>query len=315
LYEERHAVATIVTVTINPAIDASCSIERVAPERKLHCSEPRWDAGGGGVNVARAIRHLGGNATAFWTCGGVMGQLLGRLLDAEGVEHHPVPIEAMTRENFIVFETSTTQQYRFGMPGPLLRSAETQQFLARVRDFKPTPDYLVLSGSLPPGAPDDLYAHLAQQRPSNCRVILDASGNALRSGIAAGVYLIKPNMRELGQLAGRAIEKDTDVEEISRRLIQEGKVEVVVTSLGAGGAVLVTAEGAERLRAPTVKIRSKVGAGDSTVAGIVLSLARGNSLSDSVRFGIAAGAATVMTDGTSLCRKEDVERLYEEMVR
>jgi 6-phosphofructokinase 2 len=306
-------MATIVTVTINPAIDTSCSVERVVPEHKLRCTEPERHPGGGGLNVARALHRLGGNAVAFWTCGGAIGQLLGRLLDEEGLDHRAIPIEGMTRESFTVFETSTTQQYRFGMPGPHLRSEEVQQCLAQVRDLTPAPDYLVLSGSLPPSAPDDLYAQFAQQAPSHCRVVLDTSGTALRSGIAAGVYLIKPNIRELGQLAGRTIERDAAIEEVSQRLIQEGKVKVIVTSLGAGGAVLATAEGAERLRTPTVEIRSKVGAGDSTVAGIVLGLTRGNSVRDAVRFGMAAGAAAVMTEGTLLCRREDTERLYQEM--
>jgi 6-phosphofructokinase 2 len=306
-------LATIVTVTVNPAIDTSCSVEQVVPERKSRCSEPHRDPGGGGLNVARALRRLGGEAVAFWTCGGALGHLLGRLLDEEGLDHRAIPVEGMTRESLTVLETSTTLQYRFGLPGPRLRPEEARECLSRVGAFEPTPDYLVLSGSLPPGAPDDLYAQFARQAPASCRVVLDASGDALRSGLGAGVYLIKPNVRELGQLAGRVIERDADIEEISRRLIRDGRVEVVVTSLGAGGAVLVTAAGAERLRAPTVEIRSKVGAGDSTVAGVVLGLTRGSSVRDAVRFGVAAGAAAVMTEGTSLCRREDAERLYREM--
>ena len=306
-------MATIVTVTVNPAIDTSCSVEQVVPERKLRCSEPHHDPGGGGLNVARAVRRLGGEAVAFWTGGGALGQLLGRLLDEEGLDHRAIRVEGMTRESLTVLETSTTLQYRFGMPGPPLHSQEVQECLSHVQGFRPTPDYLVLSGSLPPGAPDDLYAQFARQAPAGCRVVLDASGNALQLGLGAGVYLIKPNVRELGQLAGRVIERDKDIEAISQRLIREGRVEVVVASLGAGGAVVVTAEGAERLRAPTVEIRSKVGAGDSTVAGVVLALTRGSSVRDAVRFGMAAGAAAVMTEGTSLCRREDAERLYQEM--
>jgi len=306
-------MTTIVTMTINPAVDTSFSVERVVPEHKLRCTEPERHPGGGGLNIARALNNLGGKAVALWTCGGAAGQLLGSLLDEEGLDHRAILIEGMTRESFTAFETSTTHQYRFGMPGPRLRADEVRQCLAHVRDVTPAPNYLVLSGSLPPGAPDDLYAQFSQQAPSNCRVVLDTSGTALRLGIAAGVYLIKPNIRELGQLAGRTIERDADIEEFSQRLIQEGKVEVVVTSLGAAGAVLVTAEGAERLRTPTVEIRSKVGAGDSTVAGIVLGLSRGNSVREAARLGMAAGAAAVMTEGTLLCRKEDTERLYEEM--
>lgn len=303
----------MVTVTMNPAIDTSCSIANVAPEVKLHCSEPRCDPGGGGINVARAIHLLGGDVIAYWTCGGPLGLMLGQLLDQQGVQHQPVMIDGMTRENFVVLETSTNHQYRFGMPGPSLGSEEVKRCLAQVRSHDPAPLFLVLSGSLPPGAPDDLYFQFARQAPVSCKVVLDSSGEPLRQGLNAGVYLIKPNLRELGQLAGRPIEGDSDVESISHSLIQAGKTQVVVTSLSSGGAIVVTAERSERLRVPTVKFKSKVGAGDCTVAGIVLHLSRGHSIYDAVRFGMASGAAAVMNAGTSLCKKEDVERLYQEM--
>jgi 6-phosphofructokinase 2 len=172
----------------------------------------------------------------------------------------------------------------------------------------------VLSGSLPEGVGDDIYAKLAKQMPEECRVVVDTKGDVLARSLETPVYLIKPNVRELGQLVGRDIESDEEIVEVSRRLISDGKVQVVVTSLGSGGAMLVTADHTEQLRSPTVKIRSKVGAGDSMVAGIVLGLARGWSVRDAVRLGIAAGAAAVMTEGTELCRRADVERLYEHMV-
>ncbi len=178
--EKGADIPTIVTVTVNPAIDTSCSISNVAPEVKLHCSEPRWDPGGGGINVARAIHLLGGNAVAYWTCGGPLGLMLGRLLDQQGLNHRPIMIEGMTRENVVILETSTNHQYRFGMPGPCLSSDELQQCLAQVRNHEPKPNYLVVSGSLPLGAPNDLYLQFAQQAPPHCRVVLDSSGDALR---------------------------------------------------------------------------------------------------------------------------------------
>lgn len=303
----------IATLTLNPTVDKSCDVDEVAPERKLRCGRPHHDPGGGGVNVVRAIHHLGGEATALWTCGGPIGQLLRNLLDREGVDHRPVQVEDMTRENLIVFDESTEQQYRFGMPGPILSRDEIERCLQEVRELDPPADYLVLSGSLPPETDEDLYAQAARQAPRNCRTIIDTSGAALKRSLEAPVYLIKPNVRELGQLAGREVEGDREIMEVSRQLIESGKVEVVLTSLGSGGAVLVTADSHEHIRSPTVKIRSKVGAGDSTVAGVVLGLARGLSISDAARFGVAAGAAAVMTEGTTLCRRADAERLYEQM--
>lgn len=305
----------IVTLTLNPAVDKISSVPQVVAERKLRCATPRYDPGGGGLNVARAIQILGGQVTAYWTCGGPMGHLLAERLDADGVPHRPIPVEAMTRENLIVLEESTGQQYRFGMPGGTLTPDEVEACLRMLRELDPPPDFLVLSGRLPPGAPDDFYARAARESPAHCRVILDTSGPPLRQGIEGGVYLIKPNVGELSELAGSELLEDAEICELSRSLIASGKVQVVVTSLGSAGVVVVAGQHCESIRAPTVKVRSKVGAGDSTVAGIVLGLAQETDILDAVRLGVAAGSAAVMTEGTELCRQEDAWRLYEEMSR
>lgn len=308
-------MAPIATLTLNPTVDKSTTVKQVVAERKLRCSEPTYDPGGGGLNVSRAIKALGGQAMAYWTCGGPMGEVLRNQLEAEEVPQQPIQIEQMTRENLIVFEESSTQQYRFGMPGARLSEEEAERCIERLREIDPPPEYLVLSGSLPPGVGDDFYARVARESPDNCRIILDTSGEPLRAGVDERVYLIKPNVGELGELAGKEITDDAEVEEVAKSLIAEGKVQVIVTSLGAGGVVLVTADRHEHIRAPTVPIRSKVGAGDSTVAGIVLGLAQGKRTSEAAKLGVAAGSAAVMTAGTQLCRKDDTWRLYEEMLQ
>lgn len=304
---------TIATLTLNPAVDSSCSVDRVVAEHKLRCSQPEFDPGGGGLNVARAVRELGGSTRAFWTSGGPMGQLLGELLSRAGIDHQPIPIAAHTRQNLTVFEETSTQQYRFGMPGPEISAAEAERCLRTISEIDPAPDYLVLSGSLPPGCDPGIYARIAREVPSTCRTIVDTSGRALKESLNARLFLIKPNLRELGQLTDREIASDAQIEGAARRLIDSGSISVVVTSIGSAGAVLTTAEHTEHIRSPTVPIRSKVGAGDSMVAGIVHRLSQGRSIPDAVRFGVATGAAAVMTAGTQLCRREDVERLYAEM--
>ena len=164
----------------------------------------------------------------------------------------------------------------------------------------------------PPGVPDDFYARLARLGDElGAKVIVDTSQRALCAAVEAGVYLIKPNLRELSQLAGRDLEDEADQERVAGEIVRNGGARYVVVSLGAAGVLLVSEDGCERMRAPTVPIKSKVGAGDSMVAGIVLSLARGMPPREAVRFGVAAGAAAVMTPGTELCRREDTERLYE----
>jgi 6-phosphofructokinase 2 len=145
------------------------------------------------------------------------------------------------------------------------------------------------------------------------RVVVDTSKEALARAAEAELFMLKPNLRELSQIAGRELEEEEQQIAAAGKLIERGKAELVMVSMGAGGALLVTKDGGEHLRTPTVPIRSKVGAGDSTVAGVVLALARGMEVREAVRFGMAAGAAAVMTPGTELCRREDAERLFEKI--
>ena len=305
----------IVTLTVNPTIDKSARIDHVAADRKLRCEAPRHEPGGGGINVSRVIKRLGGDALALYPAGGPLGQMLGNLLDQEKVSHRSVSIEGMTRENLTVLEESSGRQFRFGMPGPTLLEEEWQRCLDELAKIAPKPAYIVASGSLPPGVPQDFYARVASLGKDNgSRVIVDSSGEALSAAARTGVYLLKPNMRELAHLAGHKIESESEQERVAQDLIASGCSEVVVVSLGAAGALLASAKGLARLRAPTVQIVSKIGAGDSMVAGIVLALVRGKSLENAVRFGIAAGAAAVMTPGTELCRREDTEVLYERIL-
>jgi len=302
---------TILTLTVNPCIDKSSSIENVVPERKLRCEKPKYEPGGGGVNVSRAIHKLGGTSTAVYLAGGPVGRMLDMLLEHENITYERQTIEGLTRQNLIVYERATQQQYRFGMPGPHVREEEWKQCLKQISQINSTPKYVVASGSLPPGVPENFYGKVAQMaKDMNAGLILDTTGAPLRLAVEEGVYMIKPNLRELKALAAKELDEESHQVALARQIIQKGQSETVVVSLGAAGALLVWRDGCERLRAPTVPIRSKVGAGDSMVAGMVLALDRGESLLSAVRFGVAAGAAAVMTGGTELCRRDDTERLY-----
>lgn len=299
----------VVTVTLNPCVDKSFSVPRVIPNRKLAGRDVRLDPGGGGLNVARVITRLGGEVRALWSCGGSTGELITQMLAGEGVAHEPVPIAKPVRENLIIEDSSSGEQYRFGLPGPALSEAERGEWLAHVRERSPA--YLVVSGSLPPGVSVDWYAELLGAAASETRVIVDTKHEALARALELGVYLIKPNCNELAELVGDELDDDEGIEAAAAEIIQSGGAEVVLVSLGRAGALLVTADHPpERFTAPSVPLRSKVGAGDSLVGGLVAALSRGEPLRDAVAWGIAAGAATVMTEGTKLCRREDVERLY-----
>jgi len=306
---------TIVTMTLNPAIDKSSSVAHVVPERKLYCKPPLFEPGGGGVNVSRAIKKLGGKSLLLYPAGGLTGKRLQQLLDEEGLDHRPLPIVGMIRESLVILEESTGQQYRFGMPGPKLKKIEWESFLQKLAVIAPPPDYVVASGSLLPGVPPDFYAQVARVgKKKGTKTIVDVSGKALKEALEEGVFLIKPNVREFRELVGEEIKEESQIKAEAQKMVKSGRCEVLVISLGAAGALAVSVDFAEHILPPTVPIVSKVGAGDSMVAGIALSLARGNPLRESVLFGVAAGTAAVMTPGTELCRREDAERLFESMI-
>lgn len=299
---------------MNPCIDKSAGVERVIVERKLYCKMPTYEAGGGGVNVSRAVKKLGGESKLLYPSGGLLGQLLNDLLEGEKIEHHPIYIEDAIRENVIILEESTGLQYRFGMPGPVLRDEEWQRCLDELGNIKPEPDYIVASGSLPSGVPEDFYARIARiGKEKGIKVIVDAPAKNLNPVLQEGAYLIKPNIREFRELFDGEIKEEPQIKDKARAIVATGQSEVVVISLGAAGVIMAVDRTVEHILPPTVPVISKVGAGDSMVAGIVLSLARGMKEYDAIRFGVAAGTAAVMTPGTELCRREDTERLYQEM--
>lgn len=302
---------TIATLTMNPALDVSTSTERVRPTDKLRCTRPTFDPGGGGINVARVIRTLGGEATAVFPSGGPPGTMVEQLLAQEGVTFDAVRIAEGTRESLTVDEEESGDQYRFVLPGPGISEAERAQCLQRLMSIAPAPRLVVASGSLPPGAPPDFYVQVAASCESlGARFILDTSGEALRHAVKGQIYLLKPSLREVEDLLGRNIRGDQEEMDAARELAASGAAEAVVLSLGSRGAVLADRTGARRLQAARVESRSAVGAGDSMVAGIVFGLDRGLSLEAAVRFGMASGTAAMLTPATELVRLADVERLY-----
>jgi 6-phosphofructokinase 2 len=200
------------------------------------------------------------------------------------------------------------------MPGPRLEEGEWRGLLDSIFRRDPSPDYLVASGSLPRGVPEDFYARLcAWAAVGEVRVIVDTAGRPLQLAAEAGAYLVKPNLRELEHMAGRKIEEEEQQVEMAREIIGRTKTRGVLLSLGASGALLVGEEAIRRMASPVVPIRSRVGAGDSMVAGLVLALSRGRSLEEAAVYGVAAGSAAVMTPGSELCRREDTERIFRRM--
>jgi 6-phosphofructokinase 2 len=309
-------MARIVTLTMNPALDIATATDRIVPSHKLRCAAPRYDPGGGGINVARAVHALGGDALAIFPAGGAAGEMICRLLREEGVMHEAIAIGGFTRESLAVVERGSGAQYRFLLPGPEIGRADQERCLECLSAALPHASYVVASGSLPLGAPQAFYAEVgARVKQHGKRFVLDTSGAALKQA-GCGVHLLKPSLRELEELAGHPITCEHDEEEAVRELIAEGRSEIVVLSLGDRGALLMTAQQSERVPAipvPDESTESTIGAGDSMLAGVVLGLSRGRSLGEAVRFGVAAGAAALLGSGTQLCGRDDAERLYRQI--
>jgi 6-phosphofructokinase 2 len=308
-------MTAIVTVTPNPAVDLSTAVERIVPVTKLRGTSQRRDPGGGGINVARVIKRLGGDAAALYPIGGVTGDLLRRLLDQEGVASRTFAIADETREDFFVSEIATGQPYRFILPGPRLSEKEWQQCLALLAATDPFPRFVVASGSLPEGVPEDFYARIARiARQRGARMILDTSGRALSAAVEEGLDLIKPSLREMRELTPHEPADAREWEDAARALVDRGKVAVVALTMGHLGAVLVTKE--KVLRAEPIAVRpiGAVGAGDSFLGALIWRLAAGHDLDDAFRQAVAAGAAALLNPGTELCRPADVERLAREVV-
>jgi 6-phosphofructokinase 2 len=303
-------VPRIVTLTMNPALDIATATEVVRPTHKLRCEEPRYDPGGGGINVARAAHRLGGDALAVFPVGGLSGERLCQLLQTEGVPHDTIPIGGSTRESFAIVEQATGEQYRFVLPGPCLSGAEQEKCIEKLAALLRDASYLVASGSLPKGVPNGFYRRIGDLAQRHAiPFVLDTSGPAL-TGAGDGIFLLKTSLTELEQLAGAPLPEAADQERAARNIIADGRAQNLVLSLGASGALLATENGVRRFAAIPVDAVGSVGAGDSMLGGIVSRLASGQALGDAVQFGMAAGAAAMLRAGTGLCDRDDTERLY-----
>ncbi|SOC03091.1 1-phosphofructokinase family hexose kinase [Rhodobacter maris] len=306
-------MTAILTVTLNPTVDLSIFADTVAPERKLRCTRPDTDPGGGGINVSRAISALGGHSTAFVALGGPTGDKVMHLLAEQGIGLAPFPAPGETRQSLTVTDAASGEQYRFVMPGPEWSGPDVRKVLDRIAKSAPENGIVVLSGSQPPGVPDDFPARLATKiARTRARFFLDTSGKALHQLLVAGaqpVDVLRMDDLEAEELAGRALPARSDSADFAQELVHKGIAHAVVVARGADGNVLATATERWVAQAVPEKVISKVGAGDSFVAAFTLSLGRGLALPEALRWGAAAAAAAVMTPATELCTERDVRRL------
>ena len=299
----------IATVTLNPSLDEHIVVPGLVVDESNRWVRLRRYAGGKGIDVSRAIHEMGGKTTAFGFIGGSNGRDMEILLDEEEVPFTFTPIKRETRANFIITDTKTSQQTRIGAPGPHISKKELGRFFNKLKQISPRPSLIAAGGSVPPGVPLNIYYDIVREcKNSGVRTILDSEGKWLEEGIKANPYLIKPNVREAEMLMGKKLSTEAAIIEAVLELVRTD-IEIAVISRGKDGIIAATKGSLFKAVPPSVRIRSAVGAGDCAIAGLALKLAQGEPLMEACRLAVAMGTAAMLTPGTALCHKADVERL------
>ncbi len=300
----------IVTLTMNPAIDTSVSVKRMMAEHKMRGLKTRRDPGGGGINVARTLKRFGASPLAIFPMGGPSGHMLEHLVAAEGVRHQSFVIDQDCRANFTINELDTNAQYRFVLTGPTLNEEEWSAGLGLTMAAASS-GYAVASGSLPDGVPDDFYARLAKnlRLMGGARLVVDTSGPPLQYALDHGVYLVKPSLSEFSSLLKLDNPDRATCLAAARHLVEEGKTEIVALTMGGDGAMLVSRDLSLYAKPPPVEVHGTVGAGDSFLGLMVLTLANRKGLTEAFRLAVAAGSAALMSPGTELCSPDVVNEL------
>ncbi|MFC5201124.1 1-phosphofructokinase family hexose kinase [Streptomyces kaempferi] len=302
----------IITLTLNPTVDICWDVDHLADIGKNRARVRSVVGGGGGINVARGVARLGGQALAVHTAGREVGWRLNRLLDEEGIHHIAVQIGRETREALVLLETESRRSHHIVPPGPRLDEYEGQRCLDVLGSAIGTSRYVVASGSLPGGLPDNFYAAVARRvKAAGSRLVLDTSGPALLHGLAEGVFLLRCNRTEAAELIGRVVRSFDDARAVNEHLITTGAAEVAVTTIGELGALCSTCHGHTELRAPTLPglLLSDAGAGDGMVAALTAGLTAGDDLVTACAQGVAVAAASVLTPGTESFDPEVAEFL------
>ena len=306
----------ILTVTLNPTVDLSTSAPEVVPGLKLRCTTPQVDPGGGGINVSRAIKLLGGRSTALVAIGGASGARLLELLTQEGIATIGFQGPGETRLSLSVTDAGTMEQYRFVLPGPDWSGKDVDRALDTLDQATGSDTLVVLSGSQPPGVAKNFPAILAEHVSERAaRLIVDTSGPALFNLVEAphaAIHVLRMDGEEAEELAGRPLPRPEDSADLAASLVAQGVASTVIVARGADGSVLAAEAGRWHAVGAAVKVVSKVGAGDSFVGAFTLALSRGEPLPDCLRFGVAAASSAVTTEATRLCDRKMTEALMAE---
>lgn len=307
----------ILSVTLNPSVDHALFLDELKLGDTNRIQRTERDAGGKGVNLSRVVAELGAPTMATGFLGGGPGDYVRGVLDRQGVSHCFVQVQEDTRINFSVEDDSGRPPTTFNERGPNVNEAELSLLFEEVRRRLPKVRWLALGGSLPPGVPVDAFASLIQLgREHGVRIALDADGDPLAHGLAAGPDFVKPNAKEAGRALGREIataeEACEAAHELQTRLhAAHSHHPIVVVSLGADGAVMACRDGVFRGISPSVEVHSTIGSGDSLIAGMLWSIEQGKPLPEALRWGLACGAATAASGGSDIARRPKILELLD----
>ncbi|MDO5648561.1 1-phosphofructokinase family hexose kinase [Paracoccus sp. (in: a-proteobacteria)] len=307
--------APVLTVTLNPALDLSTATDEVRPELKLRCDKPVVDPGGGGINVSRAIKIMGGESTALVALGGATGARMADMLRADGLSLVRINAPGETRQSLAVTDRATGKQFRFVLPGPEWHKAHVSDMMAAIAEQARAGGWVVVSGSNPPGvAPGFEQMLTVRLKDGRAKLVVDTSGEALRAlaGSSTPVDVLRMDSHEAEDLAGRPLPLRSDSAAFAAGLVRDGAAKSVIVARGADGSVIAGPDGAWFAAAAKNTVVSAVGAGDSFVAGFVLAMARDWPVQDALALGAAAASAAVETPATELCHADTVTRYFNE---
>jgi 6-phosphofructokinase 2 len=301
----------IYTITLNPYLDKTIDIEELVYDDVNKIVEEKKHAGGKGIDVSRVIKELGGQSIALGFMGGYSGLELESRLINEGIISDFTRINSETKTNTTIYQKHKKMQTLLSSLDPDVSSLEITAFFNKIKEI-PNSSFVVITGNAPRFINDNFYAQLIiTLKEKNIRVILDADSAALKNGISAGPYLIKPNIHEFGRLVEKNISNVEEIIEYAKPY--KNVVEYIAVSMGVMGVLGISSNAVYHVIPPKIKVGSSIGAGDSLVAGLIFSLSESKSFEESLILGVACGTASTLNQGRELCKKEDIDTIKKDV--
>lgn len=297
----------ITTVCMNPSFDKTASVEKLMPGELNRLENVRVDLGGKGLNVAIVLKRLGVTARCVGCLGEINAAEFSWLLSREQIDFDYCTLPGEVRTNLKLVDETHRSITELNEPGPEMNEAQLTSFMELLKDKAKDSNYVVFSGRVPCGCESNTYQR-CMQAVEGKKCVLDSAGETLLRGISEKPFLIKPNLPEIEAIVKKELSTLRGIRDAALFLMEYGAQNVII-SMGKYGAMFANEKTTLFSPALQVEARSTVGAGDAMVGGVLLGLDRGMPMEEAFRLGVAAGAASVMTDGTQLLRKADFERL------